>query len=72
MRRVSLVSLMGFSRVSAPSAPPGSPPVGANIIAEQAATETMRADSVERVSIKDLLNDLRCTNSTVSPCAEGG
>ena len=69
MRRVSLVSLMGFSRVSAP---PSSPPVGANVIAEQAATETMRSDSVERVSIKDLLNDLRCTNSTVSPCAEGG
>ena len=67
MKRVSLVSLMGFSRVFAP---PGSPP--ANVIAEQAATETMRSDSVERVSIKDLLTDLRCTNSTVSPCAEGG
>ena len=61
MSRVSLVSLMGFSRVSAP---PGSPPVGANVIAEQAATETMRSDSVERVSIKDLHNDVGAERTT--------
>ena len=59
MRRVSLVSLMGFSRVFAP---PGSPP--ANVIAEQAATETMRSNSVERVSIKDLHNDVGAERTT--------
>jgi len=39
---------------------------------ELAAKKTLRSDSVKCVAVKDLLNDLRCINSTVSPYAKGG
>ena len=55
-------------------APPISPPFGAKVIAERAATQAatealLRSGSValERVAIKDLLNDFRRTNTTTSP-----
>ena len=51
-------------------APPISPPFGAKVIAERAATEALlRSGSValERVAIKDLLNDFRRANTTTSP-----
>jgi hypothetical protein len=54
-------------RIYPPPSPSHAPPVRANVIAERAANETLRSDSVECVAVKDLLNDLRCMNSTVSP-----
>ena len=51
-------------------APPISPPFGAKVIAERATTEALlRSGSValERVAIKDLLNDFRRANTTTSP-----